>query len=164
MKRKGIFSLLKSERAQSMVEFAIILPILLLLLCVMVDFGRIIDARILVQSALSEGIRQVDSKDSIDVQVLNAISDYNDRLDFSKLQISSSAGSTIKKNYDYHVNSGSGFKKVGSYYTYFNTTVTLGYEVPVTMPVTSWFLGDSYTVSSTYTSQVFLDGYPEGGP
>jgi len=150
-----------SQKGQAMVEFALILPILLLLLGFTLDAGRIIDAKMLVQSATYEGIRQINSMSNMDTQVENAINDYSDRLQFDKLTITSTAGDTIKKNYTYHALSSNGynFDKLPSYYTYFNATVTLEYNLPILMPQSKLFFGDEVKITSTFTSQVFLDGY-----
>jgi TadE-like protein len=46
-----------SERSQSMVEFAIVAPVLLLLLFGVVDFGRVIYAYVTINQAVNEGAR-----------------------------------------------------------------------------------------------------------
>ena len=47
----------RSQRSQSMVEFAIIAPLLLFLLFVMVDFGRVIYIYVTLNQAVNEGVR-----------------------------------------------------------------------------------------------------------
>jgi len=166
MKIREFISLRKIQeckKGQAMVEFALALPILLLFFGFILDAGRIVDAQVLVQSAANEGIRQVTSKTNINEQVKNSISDYTDRLDFDQLTIEAKAGETKRKNYTYHANKGSRFQELPSYYTYFNATVTLEYDVPVLMPQSKLFFGDEFRVLSTFTSQVFLEGYPEDG-
>ena len=48
----------ESERGQSLVEFTMILPILLILLFALVDFGRAFYTWMLVTNAAREGARQ----------------------------------------------------------------------------------------------------------
>lgn len=50
---------MKSERGQSLVEFALIIPILLMLLFGIVDFGRIFHAYLTIDHAGREGARAV---------------------------------------------------------------------------------------------------------
>lgn len=50
-------SRLKSERGQAMVEFALVLPILILLLCGIIDFGWIFSNKIAVDNASREAAR-----------------------------------------------------------------------------------------------------------
>ena len=47
----------RRERGQSLVETAIVVPILLLLVAAVVDFGRIFDAYIVLTNAVREGAR-----------------------------------------------------------------------------------------------------------
>ena len=48
---------LKSERGQAMVEFALVLPVLLTLLCGIIDFGWIYYNQITLNNAAREGAR-----------------------------------------------------------------------------------------------------------
>jgi len=47
----------RAQRSQSMVEFAIVAPLLLLLIFVMVDFGRVIYTYITLNQAVNEAVR-----------------------------------------------------------------------------------------------------------
>lgn len=49
--------LIKSEKGQSMVEFALVLPILLMLLLGIAEFGWLFNAKITITSAAREGAR-----------------------------------------------------------------------------------------------------------
>ena len=53
MRRAG-----QGERGQGLIEFALLLPILLVFLVVMVDFGIAVDHRLVMQHAVSEGVRE----------------------------------------------------------------------------------------------------------
>ncbi|HXN77985.1 MAG TPA: TadE/TadG family type IV pilus assembly protein, partial [Candidatus Dormibacteraeota bacterium] len=47
----------RRQRSQSMVEFAIVAPLLLVLLFAVVDFGRVIYTYITLNQAVNEGVR-----------------------------------------------------------------------------------------------------------
>ena len=48
----------QQERGQALIEFAAVMPILLVLLLVLVDFGMAVDHRLVLQHAVSEGVRE----------------------------------------------------------------------------------------------------------
>jgi len=54
----GLRSRLTSERGQALLEFAFLLPILLVFLLSLVDFGIALDRREVIQHAVREGARQ----------------------------------------------------------------------------------------------------------
>jgi len=54
---KFIKSIIKNEEGQSLVEFALVLPILLLLLCGIIDFGWIFGNQLLANNASREAAR-----------------------------------------------------------------------------------------------------------
>ncbi len=53
-----LFAAAPSERGQALIEFALILPILLVLMFVVLDFGLALDRREVIQHAVREGARQ----------------------------------------------------------------------------------------------------------
>jgi len=48
----------QQEGGQALIEFALVLPLLLALLLVLVDFGLAVDHRLVLQHAVSEGVRE----------------------------------------------------------------------------------------------------------
>ena len=74
--RKALRKFRDSERGQSLVEFAMILPFFLVLLFALVDFGRAFYTWLLVTNAAREGARaaavQMDSA-AIDTRIYNSI-------------------------------------------------------------------------------------------
>jgi Flp pilus assembly protein TadG len=62
--RAGLYGRLlgavRSERGQALIEFAFILPILLVFLLSLVDFGIALDRREVIQHAVREGVRQAE--------------------------------------------------------------------------------------------------------
>jgi Flp pilus assembly protein TadG len=57
VERRGSSDRYRSQRSQSMVEFALIAPLLLLLLFAVVDFGRVIYIYVTLNQAVNEGVR-----------------------------------------------------------------------------------------------------------
>ena len=55
----------RQERGQALIEFALLLPIVLVFLLVMVDFGMAVDHRLVIQHALSEGVREAQVTDQL---------------------------------------------------------------------------------------------------
>lgn len=66
-------AVMRSERGQALIEFAFILPILLVFMLSLVDFGIALDRREVIQHAVREGARQasigLSESDTIDVVV-----------------------------------------------------------------------------------------------
>lgn len=63
MKRSGLQS--PSDRGQTLVEFALVAPIIFLFLFAIVDFGMAMDRRLTLQHAVREGARMAAVKDDI---------------------------------------------------------------------------------------------------
>ena len=57
MRRKGLLRYLRSERSQAMTEFALIAPIMLLMIFGIVDFGRVIFSLVTMDEAVNEAAR-----------------------------------------------------------------------------------------------------------
>ena len=53
-----LFTALRSERGQALIEFALLLPILLVFMLTLLDFGTALDRREVIQHAVREGARQ----------------------------------------------------------------------------------------------------------
>ncbi len=73
---KKIFKLKKDTKGQSLVEFALVLPILMLLILGMIEFGWILNGKITITSAAREGARTAviyESAVDADVAVRNAV-------------------------------------------------------------------------------------------
>ncbi len=166
----------KTETGQSLVEFAIILPILVLLLTLPVDFFRYINTKMILSSAASESIGQLNyasvSSGSAEADIKKMINDYyGDRLDNDKVQIDFNKGSLVKKNYTYYVyssdkadpnplNYGKQFEKRPSSYQCMEIQVQFSYELS---PITYWgvlFLGNTFDIKTpAYTRKVYAGGY-----
>lgn len=78
MKRsRKIISLVKHEQGQAMVEFALILPILLLLLCGIIELSWLLFGKISLQNAASEAARA----GSVGTTVIEATDKAEDRIE-----------------------------------------------------------------------------------
>jgi Flp pilus assembly protein TadG len=63
----------REERGQSILEFALTFPVLLMMLLAIVDFGRAIDALIIVTNATREGARHASVDRSLTVSDIQAL-------------------------------------------------------------------------------------------
>ncbi len=175
MKRK-LQNWLNTEKGQSLVEFAIILPILILLLTLPVDYFRYINTKMLLNSAASESIGELSytsaSSGNPDNDIKQTLKDcYGDRLDSDKVQISIDKGIPEEKDYTYYVYSsakadpdplhfGEQFEERPSSYECMEVQMRFSYEMS---PVTYWgtvFLDDTFEVKTpTYTRKIYAGGY-----
>lgn len=92
-------AVLKNNRGQSMVEFAIVLPILLLILLGIMEFGILFSNQLILESASREGTRYA-VLGATDGEVITYIEDLTSNLDDSRLSIniSPSQGARSKGN------------------------------------------------------------------
>lgn len=151
----------KSEKGQSLVEFAMVLPILLIILGMAVDIARVVDAKILVQSAACESVRQISSRSTMTSEVNTVLATYYDRLNKTKLTTSVTATSTSNRNYTYHAyNSLTGkFVDKSSYIKYFDATVNLTYKVPIITPMAQLVMGKEKVINSKFTRMILEGGF-----
>lgn len=70
---QGFFARPDSQRGQTLIEFTLALPIILLFLLVMVDFGLALDHRLVMQHAVSEGVREASLTDDLDDVVATTV-------------------------------------------------------------------------------------------
>lgn len=173
--KKWFLTWRQSEQGQSIVEFAIIIPILILLVMLPVDYFRYINTRMLLCSAASEGIGQL-TYASIDngtvssdfINTLNTA--YGDRLDIGRVTISTmNYGAVTKQNYTYYVYSSdkadplnywNQFDQRPASYQCAEVEIQLTYTIE---PLTFWgsmYLGDKINITTpVYTRSVYAGGY-----
>lgn len=77
---------LKSNKGQALVEMAFVLPILLLVLMGIVEFGRILNSYLIITNASREGARY-SAIHSTNTQITSVIGSLTATLDQSKLKI-----------------------------------------------------------------------------
>ncbi|MDO8689215.1 MAG: TadE/TadG family type IV pilus assembly protein [Dehalococcoidia bacterium] len=137
----------RSERGEALVEFAILAPVLILLLFAMVDFGRVFDAWVISTNAAREGARYA---------AVYSTKDY-----LSNAQV---VQMSQQKAYDYLAGGMGGRTDVS--YTVSDITVSMPstrWQQPVTVNVSvrvqiwallSVFLSNQATVNASATMQV----------
>jgi hypothetical protein len=76
------------NRAQSLVEFAIVLPVLLLLVLGAMDFGRLFKTKIFVTNAAREGANFLTRNPSTSAGTLYEIIDEGDDLNIDNISVS----------------------------------------------------------------------------
>lgn len=177
MKNKLKKDLIKNESGQSLVEFALILPILIILLSMVVDVWRVYDTKLLLQSVASECAIHLAEKDDVyklrnkELELkesLNKLIDgqYGNRLDRKKRNVTVSLGKNeITEKFTYHVDNNTHYRGNGSLNGFAQTklitkkykdaSITVTYDVDFWMPLTSLFYGGSKaSVSSEITARL----------
>ncbi len=165
------------ESGQSLVEFALLLPILMLLLLIPVDLYRYANAKMILKSAASEGISQLTYADVSTGDTANALRQtvedyYGDKLDTGRVTISLlNESPPFAENYTYYVYSSekaienptnfwNQFESRNSSYKCMEVQVQMTYTLK---PVTFWgslLLGSSFdVVTPVYSRDVYVTGY-----
>ncbi|MGI5852115.1 MAG: TadE/TadG family type IV pilus assembly protein [Caldicoprobacterales bacterium] len=119
---------IRNRKGQTTVEFALILPVLLLLIFAIIEFGFILNAYVTVVSAAREGARYgiVDETLEYD-EIRQRVKDYAGILDPDN------------------------FGTIGVERDKDKLTVTVPYDVPILDPIMGAVLGDSVTVRAKIT-------------
>jgi Flp pilus assembly protein TadG len=119
---------IRNRKGQSTVEFALILPVLLLLIFAIIEFGFILNAYVTVVSAAREGARYgiVDETLEYD-EIRQRVKDYAGILDPDN------------------------FGTIGVERDKDKLTVIVPYDVPILDPIMGAILGDSVTVRAKIT-------------
>lgn len=103
--------LIKNEEGQSLVEFAILIPVLMIIIMGIFEFGFILNAYITINSSSREGARLA-SVGGTDLEIRDKVVDSSPNLDSSNLEIiilpsegNRNRGDTVTVyiNYDYQV-------------------------------------------------------------
>jgi len=174
MKEK-LWSRRKEENGQSVMEFALILPILVLLFTVPVDFFLYMNTQMTLSSAASESINRLEYSDIYAGTGSNKVMEvivqnFTERLDPGRVVIEElEAGLSNKNDYTYYVYSsdlanpadfGSQFEVRPGSYQFTEVQLQLSYE---RSPVTFWgtlFLGNTYEVKTpVYSRSIYISGY-----
>lgn len=127
---RRIRRLLQNNRGQAMVEFALVLPVLLLIFGGIIECGRLFNENLTVTAAAREGARAASVGDD---------------------------GGATAKDYAADINRGSLTVTVDPTTLASGpaVTVTVSNPVPITFPVITAILGDSVTVTGTATMRVY---------
>ena len=124
--------LFKNESGQAMVEFAIVLPILLLLLCGIIDFGWLYFNQLTLNHAAREGARYAA------IHYTTYSDDW--KTEAEQLMLNSAAGAETPRVQVVSVTP--------------DVTATAEADVPVLTGFTSFILGDSRTLTATCTMKI----------
>jgi len=126
--------IIKNNKGQALVEFAIILPIILLLIMGIVQFGMMINSYLAIQYAAREGARAgiVGSTDS---EIKNLITADSPSLDSSKLTVTITPALSNRKSGD-------------------TLTVKISYSYNLTIPVISSIFKNSIILSSQTSMRI----------
>lgn len=88
---------IKNKRGQGMVELALTLPILILLVAGMMEFGQVIHQQLVVTEAAREGARAAAVGDS-DTVIANVVRSAASTIDRGNLQVNISPGVRVRGN------------------------------------------------------------------
>lgn len=124
----------KSEKGQSLVELALILPILLLLLLGIIEFGRVFNAHLIITNASRDGVRQ-GAVGASDTDIQNAVLNSVAVLDKSKLTVTIYPMQTYRHSGD-------------------ELKIHVEYPVKIYAPIISNIIGDPYVVKADTTMRV----------
>ncbi|QQY80124.1 TadE-like protein [Keratinibaculum paraultunense] len=166
--------LIKHEKGTSLVEFALVLPIMLIMLGLICDMGRAVHAKINLQhltgeiqravilyeeAGATDGIKRYSNYKNAD-QIIRKVIEENTNLDKSKLRYTISRSESIRRVYTghyYNYNTGR-FDTTPNWNDLCYVTVSLEYELPYIMFITKTILGDSMILSEAYKGMMYLGG------
>lgn len=158
--RKKLNSLIKSEKAQAVTEFALLVPILILILTLVVEIASLVDTKIILQNAACESARQIrDVSGDVEYQAKLALSDYKDRLDMNKLEVSVNVQKPEIRHFVHHAPKDYSFVKVPSNYKFCYVNVDLKYKKPLIMPLSKVLFGDFFDFETKFSSEVYIESY-----
>ena len=126
----GAIMFLKKEDGQAMVEFALVLPILILLIAGIIDFGWIFANQLIANNACREAARYNAIHYNIDKMTIDQATNKAE-------EIIENRAPTLKSN------------SVNVTKTTENIAVDLKSDIFVVTPFLSAILGDTYTLEST---------------
>ncbi len=133
---KRTFTILRKEDGQAVVEFAIVLPILMLLICGIIEFGWLFSAKLATSNCAREGARYA----SVNCYYITYLSDTVDRvLLIAPKSIKEGIKTTIISSNVYNTHSGDVTVKVDSYVdplTFIGSTISGGGKINISSSVT----------------------------
>lgn len=164
---------IREESGQSLAEFALIVPILILMLMIPIEYYRIISTKIILNSAATDALVQLDKEavtvDNIYMKITdNIAASYADNIDMNKLVKVVKLGSTVENNYKYYVYSSD--KKNSDFSKQFDirdsnfktqrVKLKLRYSIePITL-LGKTFLNDKFEIETReYQRDIYLEGY-----
>lgn len=125
---------MKKRKGQAMVELALVLPILLLLLCAIIDFGRILYASIHLNMITQEAVRMGGLGKS-DYEIVQFIDEKVDLVDKDKIQTIINPSDLQRDSGDY-------------------VTLNITYEVKYITPIINVFIPSPFEINTQSTIRV----------
>lgn len=125
----------RTEKGQALVEMALVLPILLIIVFGIIEFGRIMNTYLILTNAAREGARQ-GVVGGTDLDVYNAVKNNAYTLDSEELVIDIDSDPP-------------GSRSRGT-----PLTVRVSYDVQIIAPVIGAITGNPYTVTASSTMRI----------
>lgn len=126
--------ILKQEKGQALVEFAIILPVLLLLIMGILQFGMMLNAYLAIENAAREGAR-TGIAGSSDAEIRQSIISISPSLDSENLNVTITPDETNRKSGD-------------------TLTVSVAYSYKLTVPIISNIFNDAVILNGQTSMRV----------
>ncbi|WP_350343112.1 TadE family protein [Proteinivorax tanatarense] len=172
--QKEIKGLLKKENGYSFVEFALVLPLVLIMLGLIFDMGRAVHVKMELQHVAGEvqkvitlyeeegvtgGIRAHSEHNNLDELVLQIINEGTN-LNSDNLNVSIEESETKERWFiGHHYNQRTRrFDRINNRNDVKYVTVTADYEMPFGMFITKTILGDSIQLSESFTGLMYCGG------
>ncbi|GAA0182623.1 hypothetical protein SH2C18_49690 [Clostridium sediminicola] len=125
---------MKKRKGQAMVELALVIPILLLILCAIIDFGRILYASIHLNMITQEAVRMGGLGKS-DYEIVEFIDQKVDLVDKDKIQTNITPSDLQRSSGDY-------------------VTLNITYEVKYITPIINIFIPTPFEINTQSTIRV----------
>jgi Flp pilus assembly protein TadG len=125
---------MKKKKGQTLLELALVLPILLVFFCGIVDFGRILHAGATINLVSQESVRLAGLGKS-DIEVIQFAKEKAYFKDKTEISVSISPTDAVRKSGDY-------------------VTVNINYNVRYITPIISAFTSSAYVVRGKATIRV----------
>lgn len=129
-----VYSRINRPKGQSLVETALILPIVILILTGIIDFGLMFNNYLVITNASRDGARSAVTGKT-DSQIITEITSMTSTLDQSKLTITISPAANLRKKGD-------------------NITVTVNYDYQLLTPVISAIIPNPVHLSSQMVMRI----------
>lgn len=129
----NISVLFKKEKGQSAIEFALVLPVILIIILVIIQSGIVVNAQLIITHAAREGARD-GSVTNDNFKIMSSIRNSTGTLNQEMLSISISPSSG---------------RRIGDY-----ITVNIKYRPPLVIPIIRSFFPDSICLKSSATMRI----------
>ncbi|RRC91079.1 pilus assembly protein [Erysipelotrichaceae bacterium OH741_COT-311] len=147
---------IKNESGQSLVQFAILLPVLISMFCLILEAGRIFDAYVVINNAASECVRRIaeeDKKKYDDVVDGVLLDNYNDRLNLANMEFETDVvGGVQQENFYYMKNIHA--NPLPASFKYHDVRVEIRYKVKMITPISVALIGDEVELKASFTTRV----------